>query len=219
MSESSGGLQGKVANQLAELGCCTRCIARFCDDLNRTRDEDGDLSVRKEHEDAGMNPKKMPRLGGDIESSNDFRVSNPAICTACLGLLQESNLEQHVEEIYSAVKASGYEFHSVSFLVTAPLALLVMQHSIMVALSPECRTAVSDYVHSVKDSYKELICQELELQLNTHHSHQSQFKVDIYLSHSESEGIVKCLCENSGRVTSTLLNGILSNITPQEFRR
>ncbi|XP_062506622.1 tRNA pseudouridine synthase Pus10-like isoform X2 [Corticium candelabrum] len=228
----------KLLEQLESFGCCRRCILRFLSDENllepctrpgkvlgciSTNSQghsgicfSGEKKVNDEDHDIEGNPKKVPRTNDDIDIRDNWTTSDQEVCMSCLGLLQEKTVADQVEQIYEAVKKSDYEFHSVSLSVSSPLALMVMQHSMLASISVESRAALTENICSVKDVYKELICQQLETKLKSFHSFQSPFEVEITLLHHESEHIVKDICRGSA-VTSSLITHILSDISVQEF--
>lgn len=87
----------------------------------------------------------------------------------------------------------------------------MLQHSLLVAMSQECRygtlytiwdktrpyrnfiyrTAVSDGMRSVKDVYKDMICQQLVPRLNTQHSPQVSTS-NVQISNMKSDWVTQC---------------------------
>eukprot|EP00117_Sycon_ciliatum_P026693 scpid47608/ scgid3672/ Putative tRNA pseudouridine synthase Pus10; Coiled-coil domain-containing protein 139; tRNA pseudouridine 55 synthase; tRNA pseudouridylate synthase; tRNA-uridine isomerase len=130
--------------------------------------------------------------GAPAESTHISSASS-SICSSCLGVLQDSWLENMVGQVHSQVVKDGYQFSSFTFSVFFPLASLVRERALVAAIADEFKT--EDGVPQVKEVLKWVASPQLQKHLGVGFSLNSPFQIVIAVEHPESEQLVSVLAD------------------------
>uniref|UniRef100_A0A8C4N2S1 tRNA pseudouridine(55) synthase n=1 Tax=Eptatretus burgeri TaxID=7764 RepID=A0A8C4N2S1_EPTBU len=114
-----------------------------------------------------------------------------AVCTVCLGIMQQFCEASFIEELGNKVKKSGFEFGSVVVSVSFPAQLAVREHAACLILEEACRAEdphswKSDLV-SLKEAYKWVVYEGLSECLGVPVEGKSPFEVNVNFTHEETK--------------------------------
>uniref|UniRef100_UPI00358FEB73 tRNA pseudouridine synthase Pus10 isoform X2 n=1 Tax=Myxine glutinosa TaxID=7769 RepID=UPI00358FEB73 len=114
-----------------------------------------------------------------------------AVCTVCLGIMQQFCEASFIEELGNEVKKSGFEFGSVVVSVSFPVQLAVREHAACLILKEACRAEdphswKSDAV-SLKEAYKWVVYEGLSEWLGVPVEGKSPFEVTVNFTHEETK--------------------------------
>ncbi|KAK3907874.1 tRNA pseudouridine synthase Pus10 [Frankliniella fusca] len=179
----------EIYQQLREIGCCKLCCLRY-------------LGERSQH--AFQNPDAALQMkfltdGAEIpENPSKLKKSN--VCTACMGLLQETVRDTFIEKIVTDVNAADYDCKEFSCALSMPVSFSLRTHSLNLYIDevfPDDKDEPAELrFMSVKEVWKWIAAPLLAKGIcKTFNPKDCDFSITISIGYEEDEKECNCLMD------------------------
>ncbi|KAF2077516.1 hypothetical protein CYY_001215 [Polysphondylium violaceum] len=123
---------------------------------------------------------------------NTFVEQEPFVCISCLGMLQNTNEPEFLEEFLGKMKNCGYQFVDYSLALSLPTSAAVREYSIWYHLKqtyPDLFKGASPIgnVVDIKEGIKWVLGPIIGRKLNFFFKHSSDFRANMILLHEETK--------------------------------
>ncbi|KAF5300240.1 hypothetical protein FQR65_LT09194 [Abscondita terminalis] len=173
-------MESKIYNYLLDLGCCKYCSLRYLQDRNINFSDINEYIIKKNL----LNVSKEADLEPVIKQSK----SNP--CCICLGLLQDSVMEDVVDRIMLS-EVQKYDTNVFTCSISIPAATIIREHAIRLNLESKFPEFYVNDVEEIalnkawKLIIKDKLCQKLNMAFEN--SDICNFSINIVMDYSENQ--------------------------------
>jgi len=207
-----------AVSHLSEWGCCPRCILRFVgvkdidvyrmNDISSLRawvtdvaDSSAVNGVHLDESESGLSTDVVNQIGVDLATNVSSETSASgveAVCTTCLGILQERYCSSaFTDDIARAVCQQQFEYDTFLCSISVPVCVLLREYGTLLALChlmPSVFEDISrDSITPVKDVWKWVNGPRLAATLRCPFDQKSAFEIMISFVYGHSDKECKFL--------------------------
>ncbi|XP_028580995.2 tRNA pseudouridine synthase Pus10 isoform X2 [Podarcis muralis] len=147
-------------------------------------------SVKEGEEQTSNGSHRVPNAENDRTAGGDENL-RPAVCSICLGILQELCEMDFVKAVCHKINSSEYQFTSFVFSVSFPPQLSVREHAAWLLVKEEMEKqdflAEKEDLVQLKEAYKWIIHPLFLEQLGVPADGKSLFEVSVVFAHPETD--------------------------------
>nr|XP_028580995.1 putative tRNA pseudouridine synthase Pus10 isoform X1 [Podarcis muralis]XP_028580996.1 putative tRNA pseudouridine synthase Pus10 isoform X1 [Podarcis muralis]XP_028580999.1 putative tRNA pseudouridine synthase Pus10 isoform X1 [Podarcis muralis]XP_028581000.1 putative tRNA pseudouridine synthase Pus10 isoform X1 [Podarcis muralis] len=147
-------------------------------------------SVKEGEEQTSNGSHQVPNAENDRTAGGDENL-RPAVCSICLGILQELCEMDFVKAVCHKINSSEYQFTSFVFSVSFPPQLSVREHAAWLLVKEEMEKqdflAEKEDLVQLKEAYKWIIHPLFLEQLGVPADGKSLFEVSVVFAHPETD--------------------------------
>lgn len=210
-------MENKIFNYLLDLGCCKYCSLRYLQDR----------SINFSNINEYIDQKHLLNTPDANDLEPVIKQSKPNPCCICLGLLQDSIMEDVVNQIMLS-EVQKYDTEVFTCSISIPAATIIREHAIRLDLEGRFPEFYLEDVEEIplNKAWKLIIKDKLSKKLNIafENSDVCNFSINIIMDYSENKeelSVIKHLVTDkskNGELFSrkSILN-ILSNCSKEKF--